>query len=178
MCPRRIRPTEKFLPQLRDKIDQELASGRIYPTQDSSACSMFMIQKHDKKDQARFLHDLVDRNTNTRKDNTPIPDIPSIINTVARHPYRSKIDLTDDNHNIRINPDDEKYTAFYTPYGTYRTRVMQQGDCNAPATFMKLMNWIFQDMLGRSVYVYLDDILIFSKTKENISRQSKRYASD
>ena len=43
---------------------------------------------------------------------------------------------------------------------------MRQGDCNAPATFMKLMNWIFQDMLGRSVYVYLDDILIFSKTKE------------
>ena len=121
MRPRRIRPTERFLPQLREKIDQELASGRIYPTQDSSACSMFMIQKHDKKDQARFLHDLVDRNTNTRKNNTPIPDIPSIINTVARHPYRSKIDLTDGYHNVRINPDDEKYTAFYTPYGTYRT---------------------------------------------------------
>ena len=43
MRPRRIRPTEKILLQLREKIDQELASGRIYPTQDSSACSMFMI---------------------------------------------------------------------------------------------------------------------------------------
>ena len=43
---------------------------------------------------------------------------------------------------------------------------MQQGDCNAPATFMKLMNHIFSDMLGRSVYVYLDDILIFNDTKE------------
>ena len=43
---------------------------------------------------------------------------------------------------------------------------MQQGDCNAPATFMKLMNWVFADMLGRNVYVYLDDILIFDDTKE------------
>ena len=43
---------------------------------------------------------------------------------------------------------------------------MQQGDCNPPATFMKLMNWIFAEQIGRDVYVYLDDILIFSKTKE------------
>ena len=44
---------------------------------------------------------------------------------------------------------------------------MQQGDCNAPATFMKLMNFIFADILGRSVYVYLNDILIFIMTKED-----------
>ena len=44
---------------------------------------------------------------------------------------------------------------------------MQQGDCNALATFMKLMNHIFSDMLGRSVYVYLDDILIFNDTEED-----------
>ena len=44
-------------------------------------------------------------------------------------------------------------------------KVMQQGDYNAPATFMKLMNAIFADMIGRNVYVYLDDILIFDHTK-------------
>ena len=43
---------------------------------------------------------------------------------------------------------------------------MQQGDCNAPATFMKLMNWIFGEQIGTDVYVYLDDLLIFSKSKE------------
>ena len=43
---------------------------------------------------------------------------------------------------------------------------MQQGDCNAPVTFMKLMNHIFSDMLGRSVYVYLDDILILNDIKQ------------
>ena len=100
------------------------------------------------------------------KDNTPILDIPSIINTVVRHPYRSKIDLTDGYHNVRIEPESEEFSSFYTPFGTFRTRFLQQGDCNAPATFMKLMNWIFAEQIGRDVYVYLDDILIFSKTKE------------
>ena len=155
MRPRRIRPSEAFLPQLRDKINAELELGRIYPAQDSAAWSMFMIKKHDKQNEARFLHDLVDRNANTRKDNTPIPDIPSIINTVARHPYRSKTDLTEGYHNVRIEPESEEFTSFYTPFGTFRTRVMQQGDCNAPATFMKLMNWIFAEQIGRDVYVYL-----------------------
>ena len=75
MRPRRIRPSEAFLPQLRDKINAELETGRIYPMQDLAPCSMFMIKKHDKQNEARFLHDLVDRNANTRKENTPIPDI-------------------------------------------------------------------------------------------------------
>ena len=148
MRPRRIRPSEAFLPQLRDKINAELETGRLYPAQDSEACSMFMIKKHDKQNEARFLHDLVDRNANTRKDNTPIPDIPSIINTVAQHSYRSNIDLTNGYHNVRIEPESEEFTSFYTTFGTFRTRVMQQGDCNAPATFMKLMNWIFAEQIG------------------------------
>ena len=83
MRPQRIQPIETFLPQLRDKINAELETGQIYTAQYSAACSMFMIKKHDKQNEARFLHDLVDRNANTRKDNTPIPDRPSIINTVA-----------------------------------------------------------------------------------------------
>ena len=166
MRSRHIRPSEAFLPQLRDKINAELRTGRIYPAQDSSASSIFMIKKDDKQNEARFLHDLVDRNANTRKANTPILDILSIINTVARHPYRSKIDLTDGYHDVRIEPESEEFTLFYTPFATSRPRVMQQRDCNAPATFMKLMNWIFAEQIGRDVYVYLDHIFIFSKTKE------------
>ena len=127
---------------------------------------MFMIKKHDKQNEARFLHDLVDRNANMRKDITSILDIPSIINTVDRHPYRSKIDLTDGYYNVSIEPQSEQFTSLYTPFGTFRTRVMQQGDCNAPATFMKLMNWIFAKQIGRDVYIYLDDFLILSKTKK------------
>ena len=147
---------------------RSLETGRIYPAKDSAACSMFMIKKHDKQNEARFLHDLVDRNTNTRKDNTPILYIPSIINTVARHPYISKIDLTDGYYNVSIEPQSEQFTSLYTPFGTFRTRVMQQGDCNAPATFMKLMNWIFAEQIRRDVYVYLVTSLYSVRQRKNI----------
>src|SRR5258706_6278846 len=96
-----------------------------------------------------------------------IPDIPSIINCIARHPYCSKIDITNAYHKVRILPEHKKYAAFATPFGIFRTRVMQQGDCNAPATMMKLMHSIFKDMCGIKVFIYLDDILIFSKTLED-----------
>ena len=54
MRPRRIRPNEAFLPQLKDKINAELETGRIYTVQDSAARNMFMIKKHDKQNEARF----------------------------------------------------------------------------------------------------------------------------
>ena len=165
--PRRFKRTEAFLPQLRYKIDAEEKSGRVYAAQDSSASSIFMIKKYDKPNEARFLHDLRARNDITVKENTPIHDITWIINAVASHEFRCKIDLTDGYYNVRIEEDSEEYTSFNTPFGTYRTRVMQQGDCNALATFMKLMNFICADMLGRSVYVYLVEILIFNKTKKD-----------
>ena len=125
-----------------------------------------MIRKHDKQNKARFLYDLVNHKANTRKDNTPISDIRSIIKIVSRHPYRSKIDLTNGYHKVRIQPESDECTSFYTPFGTFRTRIIQQGDCNAPATFMKLMKWIFAEQIARDGYVYLDDILILSKTKQ------------
>ncbi|HLP34462.1 MAG TPA: reverse transcriptase domain-containing protein [Amoebophilaceae bacterium] len=162
-----IKPKEKFLDQLYTKLVREEESGRVYKAQDTSACSLFMIPKNDKPNEARFLHDLRARNDNTIPDPTPIPDQKSILNQIARHPYRSKIDLSDGYHNVRIIPDHEKYTSFITPFGTYRTRVMQQGDCNAPATFMKVMNHLFRDLLGKTVYVYLDDIFIFSHTYQD-----------
>ena len=83
---------------------------------------------------------------------------------IARHPYRSKIDLSDGYHQIRIFPPHEQYTAFSTPKGVYRSRVMQQGDCNAPATFMNVMTTIFSKQLGVSVFIYIDDIFIYSAT--------------
>ena len=56
--------------------------------------------------------------------------------------------------------------SFYTPFGTFHTRFRQQGGCNAPATLMKLMHWIFAEQIARDGYVYLSDIHIFFKIKE------------
>ena len=126
-----------------------------------------MIGKIDKPEEGRFFHDLKDHNDHTYLDKMSIPDIPTIINCIAWHSYRSKIDITNTYHEVKISPEYEKYAVFTTLFGIFWTRVMQQEDCNAPTTIIKLLYSIFQDMLGINVFIYLDDILIFSKTIED-----------
>ena len=72
--------------------------------------------------------------------------------------------MSDAYEQIRIEEEDIWKTAFMTPLGTFVSHVMQQGDCNAPATFQRLMTWIFHDHIGLFVRVYLDDIFVFSDT--------------
>lgn len=86
---------------------------------------------------------------------------------VARAKVKSKIDLSDADEQVRIIPEDVWKTAFATVYGTMISQVMQQGDCNAPSTFQRLMTHIFQQHIGRFVHAYLDDIFVYSDSIED-----------
>ena len=71
--------------------------------------------------------------------------------------------MTEAYEQMHIRPEDVRKTTFSTIFGTFQSRVMQMGDCNAPSTFQQLMTAIFRDFLGRFVHVYLDDIFIYSQ---------------
>jgi hypothetical protein len=84
--------------------------------------------------------------------------------------FRSKIDLTDTYEQVHIRPEDIEKTAFSTVAGTYVSKIMQQGDCNAPATFQQMMTAIFKDAIGDFLHIYLDDNFICSDTEEDHNR--------
>ena len=127
---------------------------------------MFAISKMDNKEEPRFLLDCVPRNLVTIKDKTPLSTVNEIIDFIASRPFRSKLDLTDCYHNIRIEPESVQHFTFLALLGYYNSQIMQQGDCNAPATMMKVMNNMFRDKLGRTIMIYLDNILIATETYE------------
>ena len=106
----------------------------------------------------------------TVKNKYPLPLMDELFDRVAGARYFSTIDLRNGFHQIAIRPEDREKTAFRTRLGHYEYTVLPMGLCNAPGTFMQLMNTVFADMLDKSVLCFLDDILIFSKTEEEHER--------
>jgi hypothetical protein len=95
-----------------------------------------------------------------------LPRINDLYDQLAGSSVFSKLDLRLGYHQIRVREEDIPKTAFVTCYGSYEYTVMSFGLTNAPATFSRLINYIFMDYLDKFVVVYLDDILVYAKNKE------------
>ena len=122
----------------------------------------------------RTMFDLQQQNENTWKDVTPFPDQDAIRHDIGRAKFRSKLDMTEAYEQTCIRLEDVGKKTFSTIFGTFQSRVMQMGDCNAPSTFQHLMTTIFRDFLRRFVHVYLDDIFIYSQSiREHIEHIMK-----
>ncbi|GBG91466.1 hypothetical protein CBR_g52422 [Chara braunii] len=153
------------LDELRRQLKELVEKGWIRLSVSPYGSPVLFVSKK-KEGTLRMCIDYRGLNAITVKNREPLPRIDDLLDRVQGCRYFSKIDLKSGYHQIAIHPEDQHKTAFQTRYGLYEFVVMPFGPCNAPGTFQHAMNRIFNDNLDKFVIVYLDDILIFSKTVE------------
>uniref|UniRef100_A0A3B3HRG1 Gypsy retrotransposon integrase-like protein 1 n=1 Tax=Oryzias latipes TaxID=8090 RepID=A0A3B3HRG1_ORYLA len=142
-------------------IQEALSSGHIRPSSSPVGAGFFFVEKKDKT--LRPCIDYRELNQITVKDKYSLPLISSVFDSIQEARIFSKLDLRNAYHLVRIKEGDEWKTAFKTPLGHYEYLVMPFGLTNAPAIFQRLVNDVLRDFINRFVFVYLDDILIYSK---------------
>ena len=146
------------------QIKDLLSKGLIEPSSSPFAAPISFVRKKDGT--LRMCIDYRALNKVTIKNKYPLPRIDDLMDHLSGSACFSSIDLMSGYHQLRIDPADVPKTAFRSPFGLYQYKVLPFGLSNAPSIFQAAMNRIFGDYMGKFMVVYLDDILIFSRSKE------------
>jgi hypothetical protein len=150
--------------ELKIQLQGLLDKGYIYPSTSPWGCSALFAEKKHKELCLYVDYRLL--NTVTMKNKYPLPHIDILFDQLAGAQVFSKIDLWSGYHQIKIRAKDIPKTAFTTRYGLYEYLVMSLRLMNAPARFMDLINSVFMPELDQFVMVFIDDILVYSKSME------------
>ncbi|KAJ9529306.1 hypothetical protein QJQ45_007987 [Haematococcus lacustris] len=148
--------------ELKQQIQDLLAKGMIESGSSPYAAPVLFGQK--KSGELRMCIDYRQLNKITLRDQYPLPRIDDLFDKLSGCKVFSSLDLQAGYHQIRITPEDVPKTAFRTPEGHFQFKVLCFGLTNAPATFQRVMNDAFATVLGKCALVYLDDILVMSKS--------------
>ncbi|KAG2190783.1 hypothetical protein INT47_012934, partial [Mucor saturninus] len=161
--PFKMSPRE--LDELKKQLKELLDLGLIRPSSSPWGAPILFVKKKDGA--MRMCVDYRALNKVTIRNNHPLPRIDECLERLRGSNHFTSLDLKSGYHQVRIQPSDVPKTAFNTRYGQYEFLVLPFGLTNAPPTFQHLMNNVLGDCLDEFALVYLDDILIFSKTPED-----------
>ena len=156
--------SDEKLQEQAKQVSELLEKGLIRPSTSAWGFPVIFVTKPNGS--WRMCIDYRALNELTSKNGYPLPRIQDLLDRVGTAKIVSKMDLTSGYWQVRMGAESIEKTAFNTIWGKYEWIAMPFGLCNAPATFQSIMNDALRPFLGRFVVVYLDDILIFSKTME------------
>ncbi|GJR73405.1 putative reverse transcriptase domain-containing protein [Tanacetum coccineum] len=160
--PYRLAPSEML--ELSNQLKELQEKGFIRPSHSPWGAPVLFVKKKDGS--MRMCIDYRELNKLTIKNRYPLPRIDDLFDQLQGACCFSKIDLRSGYHQLRVREEDIPKTAFRTRYGHFEFTVMPFGLTNAPAIFMDLMNGVCKPYLDKFVIVFIDDILIYSMSKE------------
>ncbi|GJW04674.1 putative nucleotidyltransferase, ribonuclease H [Tanacetum coccineum] len=161
-APYRLAPSK--MKELSEQLKELSDKGFIRPSSSPWGAPVLFVKKKDGS--FRMCIDYRELNKLTVKNRYPLPRIDDLFDQLQGSSVYSKIDLRSGYHQLRVREEDILKTAFRTRYGHYEFQVMPFGLTNAPAVFMDLMNRVCKPYLDKFVIVFIDDILIYSKNKQ------------
>ncbi|GKD16847.1 putative reverse transcriptase domain-containing protein [Tanacetum coccineum] len=150
------------LKELKDQLQELLERGFIRPSVSPWGTSVLFMKRNDSS--IRLFIDYREPNHITVRNKYPLPRIDDLFDQLQGAKFFSKIDLRSGYHQLCVKEQDVSKIAFHTRYGHHEFLVMPFGLSNAPAIFKDLMNRVFHEYLDRFVIVFIDDILVYSKT--------------
>ncbi|GKC50206.1 putative reverse transcriptase domain-containing protein [Tanacetum coccineum] len=169
-APYRLAPSE--MKELSEQLQELSDKGFIRPSSSPWGAPVLFVKKKDRS--FRMCIDYRELNKLMVKNRYPLLRINDLFDQVQGSSVYSKIDLRSGYHQLRVREEDIPKTAFRTRYGHYEFKVMLFGLTNAPVVFMDLMNWVCKPYLDKFVIVFTDDILIYSKNKQEHKEHLKQ----
>ena len=158
--PYRLSPAEEG--ECWRQLEKLLEMAHIQPSHSPYGAPVLFVRKKDGS--LRMCVDYRALNNQTIKDKFPLPRIDAMLDGLSGATVFSKLDLSQGYHQVQVKPEDAYKTGFSTPFGHFEFTVMPFGLSNAPATFQRMMNATLGPYLSKFCCVYLDDILVYSRT--------------
>ena len=172
-------PSSKLYPMsqdelqlLREYIEEMVMTGKIRPGKGHAGSPVFFVK--EKTGKMCLVVDYRGLNAITIKDKYPIPLMTTLMEQVQESSWFTKLDLKNGFNLIHVKAGDEWKTAFKTRYGLYEYTVMPFGLTNAPSVFQRYVNEVLKEYIDRGVVTYIDDILMYSKTEEELVDLTKK----
>lgn len=161
---RLTRQSNEELKVMKDFLEEHLRKDFLEYSKSDYASPILFAKKPGGG--LRFCVDYRQLNKITKKNRTPLPLMDEILSEMEGCQWISKIDIRHAFNRIRIAEGDEDFTTFLCRFGTFKWKVLPFGLCNGPATFQGFINEVMMEYLHDFMSAYMDDLIIFSKTRE------------